>query len=72
MTHSVHDLRHTCATWLVQAGVSIRGVAEVLRHSDIRVTMRYAHLAPENTKAAVARLEIDESRSGHADNFKVA
>ena len=52
-----HDLRHTCATWLVQAGVSIREVAEVLRHSDIRVTMRYAHLAPDNVRSAVQKLE---------------
>lgn len=69
----IHDLRHTCATWLVQSGVSIREVAEVLRHSDIRVTMRYAHLAPDNVRAAVARLEsIPESRSGHAEESKVA
>jgi integrase len=48
----------------VQAGVSIREVAEVLRHSDIRVTMRYAHLAPETVRAAVGALEGDVSRSG--------
>ncbi len=51
-----HDLRHTCATWLVQAGVSIREVAEILRHSDIRMTMRYAHLAPDNVRSAVEKL----------------
>lgn len=60
-----HDLRHTCAAWLVQAEVSIREVAELLRHSDIRVTMRYAHLSPENVRAAVKLLEGDRSRSGH-------
>lgn len=59
----IHDLRHTCAAWLVQAGVSIREVAELLRHTDIRVTMRYAHLAPENVRAAVKALEGDVSRS---------
>lgn len=62
---SPHDLRHTCAAWLVQAGVSIREVAELLRHSDIRVTMRYAHLAPENVRAAVQVLEGCESRLSH-------
>ena len=61
----IHDLRHTCAARLVQAGVSIREVAELLRHSDIRVTMRYAHLAPESVRSAVARLEISASRSSH-------
>jgi len=64
----IHDLRHSCAAWLVQAGVSIRAVAELLRHSDIRVTMRYAHLAPENVRAAVSVLEAVESRSGHVDS----
>lgn len=60
-----HDLRHTCAAWLVQAGVSIREVAELLRHSDIRVTMRYAHLSPDNVRAAVSLLDAPESsRSG--------
>lgn len=68
----IHDLRHTCATWLVQAGVSIREVAEVLRHSDIRMTMRYTHLAPENVRSAVARLEGGGSRSGHAGISKAA
>lgn len=58
-----HDLRHTCAAWLVQAGVSIREVAELLRHADIRVTMRYAHLAPENVRAAVNVLDGNVSRS---------
>ena len=56
-----HDLRHTCAAWLVQAGVPLRTVAEVLRHKDIATTMRYAHLAPENVRDAVAEL----SRFGH-------
>jgi integrase len=61
-----HDLRHTCATWLVQAGVSIREVAELLRHSNIQVTMRYAHLAPDNVRSAVQRLEGIESRFSHS------
>ena len=60
----IHDLRHCCAAWLVQAGVSIRTVAELLRHADIRVTMRYAHMAPETVRAAVSVLDI-ESRFGH-------
>lgn len=61
----IHDLRHTCATWLIQAGVSIREVAEVLRHADIRMTMRYAHLAPENVRAAVDKIST-MLRFGHA------
>ena len=51
-----HDLRHTCAAWLVQSGVDIRVVCELLRHSSIQVTMRYAHLSSKNVRDAVDRL----------------
>lgn len=54
----IHDLRHTCAAWLVSAGVPLTEIRDLLGHSTIRMTERYAHLAPENVRAAVARLEV--------------
>ena len=60
-----HDLRHTCAAWLVSAGVPLTEVRDLLGHSSVKVTERYAHLAPENVRAAVAVLDAGESRSGH-------
>ncbi len=51
-----HDLRHTCASWMVQAGVPIYTVAQMLGHSSTAVTQRYAHLAPQNLVDAVARM----------------
>lgn len=51
-----HDLRHTCASWLVQAGVPIYTVAQMLGHSSTAVTQRYAHLAPQHLADAVAKL----------------
>lgn len=53
-----HDLRHTCGSWLMQAGVPAGHIAAVLGHSTIRMTERYAHVAPENAEAAVAKLEV--------------
>lgn len=54
-----HDLRHTFASWMIQAPVcaSLLEVMELLGHSTIEVTMRYAHLAPDSLARAVARLE---------------
>jgi integrase len=52
-----HDLRHTFASDLVMEGVDIRTVAKLLGHKDIRITMRYAHLAPDHLQAAVNVLD---------------
>ncbi len=41
---SIHTLRHTHATRLIQNGMSIYEVKEILGHADIKTTMRYAHL----------------------------
>lgn len=46
---TVHTLRHTHATRLIQNGMSIYEVQTVLGHSDIRTTMRYAHLEQAST-----------------------
>lgn len=44
---SPHVCRHTCASWLVQAGVPLYDVRRQLGHSSMAVTERYAHLAPD-------------------------
>jgi len=54
-------LRHTFASRLVMAGVDLRTVAELMGHQQIQMTMRYAHLAPAHTSAAVERLVANAS-----------
>lgn len=51
-----HDVRHSYASWLIQAGATLTDVRDLLGHSDSRVTDRYAHLAAEHLEAAVAKL----------------
>ena len=45
---SWHVLRHTFASRMVQNGMSLQKLAVLLGHSDIKMTMVYAHLVPEN------------------------
>ena len=52
-----YTLRHTFASWLVQKGVPLYNVSQLMGHSDLQMTKRYAHLAPENQKAAIMVLE---------------
>ena len=50
---TVHQIRHSFASQLVMKGATLRAVQDLLGHSDIRTTMRYAHLSPGVLQEAV-------------------
>jgi integrase len=53
----LHSLRHTCASRLVNGNVDLYVVKELLGHSSIQITERYAHLNPTKLVQAVEVLE---------------
>ncbi|WP_150608997.1 site-specific integrase [Pandoraea cepalis] len=52
-----HDLRHSAASALVNAGVDLFTVGRILGHRDTRSTQRYAHLAVASLASAVKKTE---------------
>lgn len=47
-----HTLRHTCATWILQKTGNLKLVQQVLGHSDMRVTAKYAHIITNKNQLA--------------------
>ena len=52
----LHDLRHTVASQAVLNGVSLPVIARLLGHSNVHMTMRYAHVGDREVEAAAERV----------------
>ncbi len=59
-----HDLRHSCASYLIMNGASLAEVATVLGHKTIQMTMRYAHLSEVHTAGVVKHMADEVFGSG--------
>ena len=57
-TFRFHDLRHTCATLLLQQGVHVKFVQELLGHGNIALTLNvYSHVLPDMGDAAAGAMD---------------
>lgn len=52
-----HDLRHTWASWLVQAGVPLSALPEMGGWESIEMVQRYAHLSPVHLTEHARRID---------------
>lgn len=69
-----HDLRHTWASWLVQAGVPLSALQEMGGWESIEMVQRYAHLAPnhltEHARHIDAIFKVDVPNLSQSGKFK--
>jgi site-specific recombinase XerD len=55
---SIHSLRHSFATHLMENGTEIRYIQELLGHSSIRTTERYTHVAKRDVLKVKSPLDM--------------
>jgi integrase len=66
-----HKLRHTFASHLVEKGVTMVAVKDLMGHSDIKTTMQYAHLGQHTLRDAIKTLETPVNINSYQEKNKV-
>lgn len=51
-----HDLRHSCASYMAQAGASLLEIADTLGHRQLRMVQRYAHLNTDSRRRLISKV----------------
>jgi len=62
MKFVLYDFRHTFATRMVEAGIDLATLKDVMGHTDIRTTMRYVHVTREHQDRAMEKFEAERLR----------
>lgn len=65
-----HTLRHTFASWAVQAGVTLQELMDLGGWRDIRSVLVYAHLAPDHLAQAASKISTKKAQSKREPNHK--
>lgn len=68
----LHDLRHSAASEMINAGVGLYTVGKVLGHRSAVSTQRYAHLAAQTLQTAVSLIGQRNAKKSHTDQEKRA
>ena len=67
-----HDMRHTFASQMAMAGAGMRTIQELLGHSSLDMTLRYAHLTEEHGRRAVDKFERARQHFGNTPGLAAA
>lgn len=65
-----HTLRHTFASWAVQAGVTLQELMDLGGWRDIRSVLVYAHLAPDHLAQAASKISTKKAQSRKAQTSR--